>query len=62
MTELPPTIEHEITDLLWHHLPRVAGHPDRRQTGWGSKTKLGLYRCMKRIIEENDDGTTHSGS
>ena len=41
--------EIDVIDALWHSLPKVAGHPDRRMTGWGSKTKIGLIATVKRL-------------
>jgi len=29
-------------------------HPDRYDTQWGGKTCLGLFRMIKRIIDEGD--------
>lgn len=39
-----------IIELLWNSLKRETGCPDRRQTGWGSKTQTGLIACVHRII------------
>lgn len=43
----------ELIELLWESLKRDREHTDRRQTGWGTKTKLGLIACVERIV--NDD-------
>jgi hypothetical protein len=43
--------EQEICDLLWDSLARDPEHPDRRCTGWGTKTKKGLVACLERIFE-----------
>ena len=40
-----------IFDLLWDYLKRDPDHKDRRQTGWGTKTKVGLVACLDRIYE-----------
>ena len=42
--------ERDIIDCLWHYLEKVPGHADRRQTGWGSKTRWGLILTVKRLI------------
>ena len=39
-------------ELLWEQLKHDPIHADRRQTGWGTKTKEGLIVCIERIIEE----------
>ena len=41
--------EHQIIELLWDSLKRDPEHKDRRQTGWGTKTKLGLVACLHTI-------------
>jgi hypothetical protein len=38
-----------IVQLLWESLKRDPEHKDRRQTGWGTKTKQGLVACLDRI-------------
>lgn len=38
-----------VVDLLWYSLKRDGEHKDRRQTGWGTKTKTGLIACIERI-------------
>lgn len=44
--------EEQIIALLWESLKRDPEHKDRRQTGWGTKTKVGLIACIRRILEE----------
>ena len=39
----------DLMVLLWDHLPKDKEHKDRRRTGWGSKTQIGLIACIKRI-------------
>lgn len=39
-------------ELLWESLKTVKGYPERRQTGWGTKTIKGLVASIERIIEE----------
>ncbi len=34
---------------LWDFLKKDPGHKDRRQTAWGTKTKLGLALTIKRL-------------
>lgn len=41
-----------IIELLWDSLRRDPEHEDRRQTGWGTKTKEGLIACIDRIAYE----------
>lgn len=41
-----------IIELLWDSLRRDPEHDDRRQTGWGTKTKEGLIACIDRIAYE----------
>lgn len=41
--------EQDIIDAFWDSLPKVPGHSDRRMTGWGSKTKIGLIATVKRL-------------
>ncbi len=44
-----------IVELLWDYLKKDPEHKDRRQTGWGTKTKQGLYNCINRIVMEPDN-------
>jgi hypothetical protein len=46
--------EQAIIDLLWDSLKRDPEHKDRRQTGWGTKTKTGLIACIERIHNSSD--------
>lgn len=34
------------------HLERDDAHKDRWQTEWGTKTALGLFRTVERIMED----------
>jgi hypothetical protein len=43
-----------VIDLLWDSLRRDREHKDRRMTGWGSKTKVGLLACLHRIYNEEE--------
>lgn len=40
--------ENELIPLLWDYLKRDPEHKDRRQTGWGTKTKQGLVASIER--------------
>jgi len=40
-----------VAGLLWDYLKRDTEHKDRRQTGFGTKTKTGLLRSIKSILE-----------
>ena len=41
--------ELDVLDALWDYLPKIPEFPDRRMTGWGSKTKQGLILTVKRL-------------
>ena len=41
-----------LFELLWDSLKKDPEHKDRRQTGWGTKTKIGLVACIDRIVGE----------
>lgn len=36
------------------HLKHDREHPDRYQTDWGTKTDLGLFRMIERIILDGE--------
>ncbi len=38
-----------VVHLLWNSLRGDPEHLDRRQTGWGTKTKEGLAACIETI-------------
>jgi hypothetical protein len=46
---MTPERQQSIIDLLWDSLKRDPEHKDRRQTGWGTKTKTGLIACIDLI-------------
>lgn len=48
-------LEDKIAELLWTSLKHDPEHADRRQTGWGTKTRKGLTLCIVRIVEEEAD-------
>lgn len=49
------TQEQALIDLLWNYMKRDPENPgSRRQTAWGTKTRIGLVACIRRIVEEND--------
>lgn len=39
----------QLITLLWESMKKDPEHKDRRQTGWGTKTKEGLCACIARI-------------
>jgi hypothetical protein len=42
-----------LAELLWDYLKNAEGYRNlRKQTGFGTKTKIGLRRSIERIIEE----------
>ena len=43
-----------IVSILWDSLKKCPGHPDRRITSVGNKTKLGLARTIKAAIDRPD--------
>ncbi len=54
MQTLTEQQEAERGALLAHvlKLRKDSEHKDRWQTTWGTKTDLGLFRTVKRIVEE----------
>jgi hypothetical protein len=36
-----------LADLLWDYLKRDPNNKNRRVTGWGTKTKIGLRRSIE---------------
>ncbi len=48
--------EQEIVDLLWDYLKRDPEHKDRRKTGYGTKTKVGLVNTIAWIIDKHKGG------
>ena len=49
--ELKPH-EQELIDLLWDYLKRDPEHRNRRKTGFGTKTKVGLVNSIAWIMDE----------
>ena len=43
-----------IAALLWDYLKKDPEHKDRRQTGWGTKTKLGLALSVQAALRESE--------
>lgn len=41
-----------LVDILGLH--RATGEPGRYQTQWGTKTPLGLFRTIRRIVERGE--------
>lgn len=50
-----------LIELLWDQMI-PAKQRDRVETQWGSKTKVGLFLCVKRIMCSDDFATTCSDS
>ena len=48
-----PELTKKIADLLWDYLKKDPDHKDRRRTGWGTKTKLGLRRSIEGALDPN---------
>lgn len=45
--------EEEVIELVWRHMPKDPEHDDRVLTDVGSKTKLGLVRVIRTLLEED---------
>ena len=41
--------DEDIAEVFWNCLRRVPGHKDRRETGYGTKTKQGLAATIRRL-------------
>jgi len=39
----------EVAEVFWDFLKRDPETPERRQTAWGTKTKLGLALTIRRL-------------
>ena len=50
-----------LIELLWDQMIPAKQH-DRVETEWGSKTKVGLFLCVKRIMCSDDFCTTSTDS
>jgi len=42
----------DLIALIWTSLKRDREHKDRRQTGWGTKTQVGLIACIHAILNQ----------
>lgn len=42
--------EQAIKDLLWDYLKKDPEHADRRMTGYGTKTLIGLVASIERAL------------
>lgn len=42
----------DIVSFLWENMKKDKDHKDRVVTGWGTKTKVGLYLSLRRIFKE----------
>lgn len=49
-----------LLELLWNSLKPVEGQPDQRQTGWGTKTKIGLLACIERLESEAQERSSRA--
>lgn len=47
--------EQELINLLWDYMKRDPEHNDRRKTGYGTKTKVGLVNTIARIMDMRGD-------
>lgn len=47
--------EKALVDLLWEYLQKSKDHPDRRVTGMGTKTKVGLVNSIAWIMDQQED-------
>lgn len=47
--------EYDLAELLWDYLPKDPEHPDRRRTGWGTKTLWGLRLSLERILKDHEN-------
>lgn len=62
-TQLPNKIDQALINLLWDYMKHDPKHSDRRQTAWGTKTRIGLAACINRIVldtdweQQRDDGS-----
>ncbi len=52
--ELTPT-EQELVNLLWDSLKRDPENKDRRKTGYGTKTKVGLVNTIAWILDKTKE-------
>ncbi len=48
----PKYDKHPVIEMLWDNLKPSPGHPDRRMTAWGDKTKQGLVLSVERAVKE----------
>lgn len=56
---LNPKQQNDLLELLWDSMHRDKGSIGRVRTGWGTKTREGLLRCIARIaFEESDAAAT----
>ncbi len=51
-----------LAELLWDFLRKDPEHQDRRRTGSGTKTKLGLLRTVKSVLSPATEGLERSVS
>ncbi len=48
--------DEEIAVVFWDSLKRDPSNRERRQTAWGTKTKIGLVATIKRLGGGDDEG------
>lgn len=53
--ENPESIEDQLVDLLWSYMKKDPEHKDRVQTGWGTKTQIGLGLTVKRFASDSKE-------
>ena len=56
--ELKPH-EQALIDLLWDYLKKDPEHKDRRQTGFGTKTKIGLVASIIELSRRRASEACH---
>lgn len=49
----------KCSEMFWDYLQRSPGYTDRRNTGAGSKTKLGLAAVILRLVREQQEKGGH---
>jgi len=49
--------EELLLALLWDSLKVTHRRADRRKTGWGDKSEIGLLACIENILEETGNAT-----
>ena len=47
--------EERLIEMLWDYLKKDPEHKDRRQTAWGTKTKIGLANSVAWAMDKERD-------